>query len=218
MDFCKEFLSNEYPQSAVIGGSPGTGKSLTLFTWAWLQSFNSNKTFVFITFLDSPKSSPLDFRLENLLGGVFNYFSSIFPFYSAPDVKNLKAFVLNLKLENSVLVLDGLTSISLQLYKRFRSDFRKMFFVTSQQVFFRDTDKSITYQSFKCFPWKLKDYNCVCSYDLFWEKLDGNIFNPTSMKEESAVNHRRMLIQRKIFYAGFSAHWMLRVAESDCLN
>jgi hypothetical protein len=36
MDFCKEFLSKQSPRAAVIGGSPGTGKSLTLFTWAWL--------------------------------------------------------------------------------------------------------------------------------------------------------------------------------------
>jgi hypothetical protein len=61
MDFFKEFLSNEYPQAAVIGGSPGTGKSHTPFTWAWLKNFTANKTFVFIMFLGYPKSFLLEF-------------------------------------------------------------------------------------------------------------------------------------------------------------
>jgi hypothetical protein len=61
MDICEEFLSKQSPRVAIIGGSPGTGKSLTLFTWAWLQSCTFNKTFVFITFLGSPKSFPLEF-------------------------------------------------------------------------------------------------------------------------------------------------------------
>ncbi len=215
MDFCEKFLMNEYPRAAVLGGSPGTGKSLTLFTWAWLKSFTADETFVFITFLGSPKSFPLEFRFGYLQKGVFNYFSSIFPFYNALDVEDLKSFILYLKLENAVLVLDGLTNISFQLHTRFKSDFQRMFFVTSQQVFLGDADKSITHQSFTCFPWKLEDYKQVCIYDLFWGKLDRDVFNPTSMKEESAVNHRRELIHRKFFYAGYSARWMFRVAESE---
>jgi hypothetical protein len=142
---------------------------------------------------------------------VFNYFSSIFPFDSPSDVRDLLAFILNLKLENAVLVLDGLTNISLQLHTRFKSDFQKMFFVTSQQVFLGETDKSITSDSFKCFPWKLEDYDQVCCYDLFWNNLDQDVFDSTSMNEDFAkdnksdVERRTEMIHRKFYFAGYSA-------------
>jgi hypothetical protein len=220
IDFFEEFLSKKNPRAAVIGGSPGSGKSLTLFTWAWCESFTADKTFVFITFLGSPKSFPLEFRFGYIQKGVFNFFSSIFPFYRALDVEDLKSFILNLKLENAVLVLDGLTNISLQLHTRFKSDFQKMFFVSSQQVFLGDPDKSITSESFKCFPWKLEDYDQVCRYDLFWNNLGKDVFDLTSVKKDSAkdeksdVERRTKMIHRKFYFAGYSARWMFREAES----
>jgi len=61
MDFCKEFLSEQSPPATIIGGSLGTGKSLTFFTWAWIQSCAFKKSFVFISFLGSAKSFPLEF-------------------------------------------------------------------------------------------------------------------------------------------------------------
>ncbi len=220
MDFCEHFISNEYPRAGIIGGSPGTGKSLTLFTWAWHRSFTANKTFVFITFVDSPKNFPLKFRFGYFQRGAFIYFSSIFLCSTALDVSVLQTFILNLNLGNAVLVLDGLTNFSVGLHAYFENDFQKMFFVTSQQVFLGDIDKSITSESFKCFPWKLEDYYQICCYDLFWNNLGQDVFDSTSMNKDSAkdnksdVERRTEMIHRKFYFAGYSARWMFRHAES----
>jgi len=129
-------------------------------------------------------------------------------------------YILNLKIENPVLVLDGLTSISLQLHACFKSDYQKMFFIASQQVFLGNTDKSVTQQSFKSFPWKLEDYSKVCNYYLFWENLDLGVFESTTMKKETAtdknseVKHWTEMIYRKFYFAGHSPRWMFREGES----
>jgi len=65
---------------------------------------------------------------------MFNCFSSIILFSSALDVNDLQSLFHNLKLENAVMVLDGLTIFSIGLHAYFENDFHKMFFVTSQQV------------------------------------------------------------------------------------
>jgi hypothetical protein len=141
-------------------------------------------------------------------------------FRNSEAVEELLLFVLSLKLGDAVLVLDGLTDFSKQLHVYFNPCFQKMFFVTSQQVFLGDVDKSISRQSFKCFPWKLEDYNQVCSYDLFWNNMGHDIFDLACMKEvsaddkESVVQQRKEMIHRKFFFAGYSARWMFRESES----
>lgn len=219
--FFDGFLCKPSPPVALIGGSPGSGKSLTMFIWAWLKSCTVNCTFVFLTFLGSPKNFPLQFRFGFFQGGTFNYFSSIFDFSNPVNVKELVIFLRsNLKLEKAVLVLDGLTNFSKDLHAYFNDEFYKMFFVTSQQVFLGDVDKSIARESFRCFPWKLEDYNQVCCYDLFWNNMGQDIFDSTSMEQDSAednefvVKRRMEMIHRKFFYAGYSARWMFRHAES----
>ena len=42
IDFLDEFLYKPSPPVALIGGTPGSGKSLTMFTWAWLKSCTVN--------------------------------------------------------------------------------------------------------------------------------------------------------------------------------
>jgi hypothetical protein len=59
---------------------------------------------------------------------MFNCFSSIILFSSALDVNDLQSLFHNLKLENAVMVLDGLTIFSIGLHAYFENDFHKMFF------------------------------------------------------------------------------------------
>ena len=90
-----------------------------------------------------------------------------------------------------------------------------MLFVTSQQFFLGDVDKSIQREYFRCFPWRLEDYNQLCSYDLFWNKIGQDVFIDSAEEEKtSVVEHRLKMIHRKFFYAGHSARWMFRHAES----
>lgn len=214
MTFLDEFLSKPSPQVALVQGSPGSGKSLTVFTWAWIKSQQSTMNFVFLCFVGSSKESPFEFRIGYFKSGVFKYFSSTFIIAATDDMSSILKYIRSLKLENPVLILDGLTKFSIHFHIYLKYHFERMIFVTSQQIFLGDPDKAVRTISFTCYPWKMEDYEEAVKNDLFWSKLSDDIFDTVSI-EKINYEDRCDLIRRKFYFAGISARWMFRTSWND---
>jgi len=226
--FLDDFLKKEEDCAAQISGSPGSGKSLTVFQWAWDAS--KKRDFALIVFMEAAKPDPgLNFRFGYFKQGKFMYLPDLWSFVSGTDsVEDAIQDLFNgLGLSNPVVVLDGVTDLTKSYANPFkRGKFGKLIFVTSQQLFWGEPDKTLGHlqlDTFTCYQWTLKDYCNVCCLDNFWNSLDPKVFSDLLDGEHEDLaarspSERTPLIENKYFYAGYSARWMFRYSKSKVVG
>lgn len=185
----------------IVLGSPGIGKSITVWTWLCtrMTSAPSGRSAMWVSL---PEESAVKFS-----DGEMSRCCGKFEESMIADI--------------DVLVLDGLKSSDWNswfgLALRACSSGCKVILVTSAQVkvdegqVLRKGGSQVLMQ-----PWSLEEYQEACKYDPFFQRVVGNLGG--TVGASYSAEEKSDLVERKYATSGFSARWTFDITEEKAVE
>ena len=184
----------------IILGSPGIGKSITVWTWlcTTMSATTLGSSAIWVTL---PEESAVKF-----LDG---------------EMSRCGKFEESMIADVAVVVLDGLKSSDWNSWfgmaLRACSNGHKVILVTSAQVkidegqVLRKGGSKVMMQ-----PWSLEEYQKACEYDPFFQRVVSNLGG--TVGAIYSVEEKSDLVERKYATSGFSTRWTFDITEEEAVE
>jgi hypothetical protein len=206
-------MSSKDQNKAILVGVPGSGKSV--LAWAWAVKSSQTKRVIWLHLNDNSSQ----FHLTTLSSGVITSYEFVEPSVLSAWV-GLEEYLSD---NSDVVIFDGYNKFiqsAQYLYERLACwtsnglGLRKYLICSSHQI---DIPKfsSSGYVVSKMACWTYADFEAALAQPLIWQQVKPVLLSDVDIAEEDMdeadPETKTVLLERKFYYAGFSARWMFDI-------